>query len=125
MADQKAPDPAAAFRDMVAQWEKGFNKLANDTMGTEAFAQAMHKFTSVPMGMQAQLGDLIGKYLSALNLPSRAEMVNIGERIQAMESALLRIESRLAGSAPPAAQTPPGARPPRTKKPPSAEDEAS
>ncbi len=130
MADEKSPDPAAAFRQMMSQWEQGFNKLANDTMGSEAFSQTMHKFTNVPLGLQNQLGDIIGKYLTALNLPSRTEMVNIAERIQAMEATLARIESKLGGApAAPAGvaaveSTPdadPAARPPRTKKPPTVE----
>jgi hypothetical protein len=129
MAD-KTPDAAAAFRDVMSQWEQGFNKLANETMGSEAFSQAMHKFTNVPMGMQNQLGELIGRYLAALNLPSRAEMVNIGERIQSMEATLARIEAKLGGASSGAAkvatvegapQTDPAMRPPRTKKPPAVE----
>ena len=122
-------DPQAAFRDVMAQWEKGFNKLANDTMGTEVFAQAMHKFTNVPMGMQNQLGEMIGRYLAALNLPSRAEMVNIGERMKSMEASLARIEARLvsvtnANAAEAISTAPPTSKPPRTKKPPSAEGRA-
>ena len=121
MAEQKSPlDPAAAFRDLMSQWEKGVNEFANRTMNSEEFSRAMNKATTTSTTMQQQLGELIGRYLTTLNLPSRSEMVNIGERLQAIETSLHRISAQLerAGGVNPGA-SPPG--PPRTKRPPSAE----
>jgi hypothetical protein len=120
MAEQKSPpDPAAAFRDLMSQWEKGANEFANRTMNSEEFSRAMNKATTTSTAMQQQLGELIGRYLTTLNLPSRSEMVNIGERLQAIETSLHRISAQLEtvrGVTPSA--SPPG--PPRTKRPPSA-----
>jgi hypothetical protein len=121
MAEQKStPDPAAAFRELVSQWEKGFNEFANRTMNSEEFSRAMNKATTASTVMQQQLGELIGRYLTTLNLPSRAEMMNIGERLQAIETSLHRMSTqleKLAGSG----QSGPAGGPPRTKRPPSAE----
>ena len=89
-------------------------------MNSEEFSRTMNKATTASTVMQQQLGELIGRYLMTLNLPSRSEMVNIGERLQAIETNLHRLSTQLeklgGGSADSAA---PG--PPRTKRPPSAE----
>jgi hypothetical protein len=121
MAEQKStPDPAAAFRELVSQWEKGFNEFASRTMNSEEFSRAMNKATTASTVMQQQLGELIGRYLMTLNLPSRAEMVNIGERLQAIETGLHRVSTQLEKLAGGSANSP-VAGPPRTKRPPSAE----
>ena len=125
MAEQKStPDPAAAFRELVSQWEKGFNEFASRTMNSEEFSRAMNKATTASTVMQQQLGELIGRYLMTLNLPSRAEMMNIGERLQAIETSLHRLSMQLekfgGGSA-----NSPAAGPPRTKRPPSPEQRGS
>jgi predicted RNA-binding protein with EMAP domain len=120
MAEQKSsPDPAAAFRDLVAQWEKGINEFANRTMNSDEFSRAMNKATTASTTMQQQLGELIGRYLMTLNLPSRAEMMNIGERLQAIETSLHRVSTQLEklGASPGGGSS---SGPPRTKRPPSA-----
>ena len=125
MADQQStPDPVAAFRELVTQWEKGLNEFASKAMNSDEFARVMNKATTTTTTMQQQLGELIGRYLSSLNLPTRTEMVNIGERLQAIETSLHRMTAQLdklgastSGGAP--------AGPPRTKRPPSAEQGGS
>jgi hypothetical protein len=67
---------------------KGLNKFAGSAMNSDEFSRAMNKATTTSTTMQQQLGGLIGRYLATLNLPSRAEMMNIGERLQAIETSL-------------------------------------
>lgn len=117
---QSAPDPAAAFRDLVSQWEKGINEFAGRTMNSDEFSQAMNKATIASTTMQQQLGELIGRYLMTLNLPSRSEMMNIAERLQAIETSLHRVSTQLEKLGGSGANSP-AAGPPRTKRPPSAE----
>jgi poly(hydroxyalkanoate) synthase III subunit E len=120
MAERSTTDPAAIWRELVSQWEKGVNEIANKAMGSAEFSRVMNQATSGSLGLQQSLGDLIGKYLTALNLPSRAEMVSIGERLTAIEATLNRIAvsvERLDPNAP-ADAAERGARPPRTKRAP-------
>jgi hypothetical protein len=69
-------------------------------------------------------------YLASANLPSRAEVLGIAERLGGVETRLDRITALLEriASAPAGAAAalaaPPRARPPRTKSPPSAEPKA-
>jgi hypothetical protein len=122
MAD-KSNDPVAIWHTMVGEMEKGFNAFANQAMASPEFSKAVNQVGGVTAGAQKQLGDLMEKYLTAMNLPSRAQMVGIAERLQSIEGQLNEIKATLhqmqtSAGAPQAAAA--GApKPPRTKKPPS------
>ena len=120
MAD-KSNDPAVIWQTMIGEMEKGFNTFANQAMTSPEFSRVINQVGGASAGVQKQLGELMEKYLTSMNLPSRAQMVGIGERLNAIEgrlneiSALLRQASLTAGGGD-QSQT---SRPPRTKQPPS------
>ena len=114
MADQPSLDPLALWRDMLGQWERGMNSVANQAMGSDEFSRAMHQVTSVGLRMQQTVGEMLGKSLAALNLSTRNDVLAINER-------LARIEARLdALSADAPAAKPAAPKPPRTRRPPAA-----
>lgn len=124
MAD-KGNDPAVIWQTMIGEMEKGLNSFANQAMASPEFSKVMNQAGGVAAGAQKQLGELMEKYLLAMNLPSRAQMVGMAERLQSIEGQLNEIKALLhgmnrAGGADESgyAGTP---RPPRTKRPPSAE----
>jgi hypothetical protein len=84
----------------------------------------MNQVGGATAGAQKQLSELMEKYLVSMNLPSRAQMVGMAERLQSIEAQLNEIKAMLHqvhhNSAAPADGK--GApKPPRTKRPPSAE----
>jgi hypothetical protein len=120
MAD-KSSDPVALWQQMVGEMEKGFNAFANQAMASPEFSKAMNQAGGVTAGAQKQLGDLMEKYLLTINLPSRAQMTGMAERLQSIEAQLNEIKTMLqqmnAGAVSPTGIA--GApRPPRTKRPP-------
>lgn len=117
----KLLDPMALWRDALTQWEGGANTAASRQMGSEEFTQALHAITSVSTGIQQALGKANGALLKELNLPSRKDLIEIGERLQRIEDAIEQLNQRLGGVVPaPAAAIETKAMPPRTRKPPSA-----
>jgi hypothetical protein len=121
MAD-KSNDPVVMWQNMLGEMEKGFNSFANQAMASPEFSKVVNQVGGVTAGAQKQLGDLMEKYLVGMNLPSRAQMVSMAERLQSIEGQLNEIKALLhqvqnssaeggSGGAP---------RPPRTRKPPSA-----
>jgi hypothetical protein len=42
MAEPSSKDPAAAWQNLVAQWEKSLNALANRTMGSDEFSKSIN-----------------------------------------------------------------------------------
>src|SRR6202051_56733 len=94
MADQ-GNDPVAMWKNMLGEMEKGFNSLANQAMASPEFSKVVNQVGGVPAGAQKQLGDLMEKYLVSMNLPSRAQMVSMAERLQSIEGQLNEIKALL------------------------------
>jgi len=122
MAD-KSNDPAAIWQTMIGEMEKGFNAFANQAMASPEFSKVVNQVGGVSAGAQKQLGDLMEKYLVSMNLPSRAQMVSMGERLQSIEGQLNEIKALLhqaRNSGSPEDGHPAAPRPPRTRRPPPA-----
>jgi hypothetical protein len=117
MPDNAPVDPFAAWRDIVSQWEKSVNSLANREMASDQFSGSMNQMMNVMLRAQQSVGDAMIKYLAALNLPSRADLIALGEQLGSIESQLSRIAVAIERQAQPAAP-PPRPSPPRTKRPP-------
>src|SRR3954467_5767335 len=120
MAD-KSNDPVAMWQNMIGEMEKGFNSFANQAMASPEFSKVVNQVGGASAGAQKQLGELMEKYLSSMNLPSRAQLANFGERLQAIEAQLNEITAMLrqvhSNSGAEGSSTP---KPPRTKRPPPA-----
>jgi hypothetical protein len=94
MAD-KSNDPAAIWRNMFGEMEKGFNAFANRAMESPEFSKVVNQVGGASAGAQKQLGELMEKYLVSMNLPSRAQMVSMAERLQSIEGQLNEIKALL------------------------------
>jgi len=123
MAD-KGNDPAVIWQTMIGEMEKGFNSFAGKAMESPEFSKMMNQVGGVTAGAQKQLGELMEKYLVSMNLPSRAQLANFGERLQAIEgqlneiTALLRqLHNNAAAGAPAGVPVFLPPKPPRTKRP--------
>ena len=120
MAD-KSNDPVALWQNIIGEMEKGFNAFANQAMASPQFSKVMNQVGGTTAGAQKQLVELMEKYLVSMNLPSRAQMVSIAERLASIEAQLGEIKALLhqvhGNTAAPNSATP---RPPRTRRPSSA-----
>jgi SMC interacting uncharacterized protein involved in chromosome segregation len=117
----KANDPVQVWHTMLAEMEKGFNAMATQVMGTEQFSRVTHQLTGASVGAQKTIGDLMERYLVSMNLPSRAQMMDMGERLNAIEGQLNEIKAllnRVHGDGSQGGLSAP--MPPRTKQPPAA-----
>ena len=114
-------DPMVLWRDAVAQWEKGVNDVVGKSLGTSEFAQGMHGAMGTSLSAQKSFAVLMGRYLTALNLPSQADIAALGERMSAIESRLIRMNTLLEHLVDPVAAgvATAVANVPRTKRPPS------
>src|SRR5262245_56374215 len=123
----KSNDPVAMWQNMIGEMEKGFNSFANQAMSSPEFSKVMNQAGGVAAGAQKQLGELMEKYLVSMNLPSRAQMVGMAERLQSIEGQLNEIKAMLTqmskASGVPAGGASGAPMPPRTRRPPSAEGE--
>ena len=125
MAD-KGNDPFAVWQTMLGEMEKGFNAFANQAMASPEFSRTMNQAGGATAGAQKQLSEVMEKYLVGMNMPSRAQMVDMAARLQSIEAQLGEIKTLLVqgrGSAPAQATGPATPRPPRTKRPPESSGE--
>jgi hypothetical protein len=123
MAD-KSNDPVAMWQNMIGEMEKGFNAFANKAMESPEFSKVVNQVGGVSAGAQKQLGDMMEKYLAGMNLPSRAQMVGMAERLQSIEGQLNEIKALLLqvsqNSNAPDSGYAAAPKPPRTRRPPPA-----
>jgi len=116
----KSNDPVALWQNIIGEMEKGFNAFANQAMASPQFSKVMNQVGGTTAGAQKQLAELMEKYLVSMNLPSRAQMVSMTERLASIEAQLGEIKTLLhevhGKPAAPKSATP---RPPRTRRPPS------
>ena len=127
MADQATVDPLALWRDWVANSERQWNSFLNNAMATDEFSQTMGRMMDVYLNVQKQMNEVMGRYLQLINVPTRNDVMAIGERLSQIEDRLVSIEDALGAarraSAPAEAAgpangpAPAAVRPPRTKKP--------
>ncbi len=117
----KGNDPVALWQQMLGEMEKGFNAFANQAMSSPEFSKAMNQAGGASAEAQNRFGEMMEKYLLGMNLPSRAQMIGMAERLQNIETQLNEIKAMLQqinASADAAPRKPNAPRPPRTKRPP-------
>lgn len=112
-------DVTEIWRTVLTDMERHFNNAANQAMGSQEFSRAMNQVGSASFGMQKAFGDLIERYLTGMNLPSRTQLENVGERLRAIEDQLRDIKALIGnaqgdGAAAAGLAAP---RPARTKRP--------
>jgi polyhydroxyalkanoic acid synthase PhaR subunit len=124
------PDPFALWRDWVSKSERQWNQFLNDVMASDEWNQSAGRLVELQLSMQKSFAESIGRYVAAMNIATRTDVLGLGEHLAAIEARLERIEATLAGrrtegtpSAAPAAPAAP--RPPRTKRPPMAQTDTA
>ena len=128
MSKQTPSDPAEAFRELLTQWERGFDSLANSIMGTEGFSRSMNQMQDAQLGGQKAFRDFMTQNLTMANMPTRDDLLRVAESVQGLDKRMARIEALLEDIAPAATRAKPRTRkgPPRTRKPqPATNPEAS
>ena len=126
MSEKKAVtlDPMRAWRDWFVGAEKDWSDALTRLMKDETVAKTMGQDFGASLHRQQMFAEVIGKSLAALNLPSRDEVLALGERIGRIEDGLAGVQASLtqlrlslgATVAPQATSD----RPPRTRKAPPA-----
>jgi len=118
MAKDSPPDPAAAFRELVTQWERNINSVANQVMGTESFSRLMQEMQRMQLAVQQATSEVMGRRLAAMNMPTREDVIRVAEKLADVERRLAHIEASLDGSAPVAPPDASSSGRPRTRQPP-------
>jgi TolA-binding protein len=116
------PDFGDIWRDLLRRWEDAGNSLGADAMKTAEFSQAMNRATGLSVAAQSMFEQAFSKHLVTMNVPTRADVSSLAERLQAMEGRIeeihLMLNERQGNNAPSDRRT----KPTRNRRPPSAGD---
>jgi hypothetical protein len=104
MADKKS-DPVEMWQAMLGEMEKGFNAFASHAVASPEVSKVVHRVGDASAGAQKQLGEIMETYLAGMNLPSRSQLTQFDERLQAIERRLVDITLLLQSAGAPGASS--------------------
>ena len=112
-------DLSAAWREWATRSERQWNEFFNQLMGTEEFSQSLGRNLDVFLHFQKTMNEAMGSWFMTMNVPTRTDILALGDRLLAIENRLAALEARLSdmeGAASPDGEAA-RPRPRRTKRP--------
>ena len=122
MNESSTPDFTEAWRQWTTQSERQWNEFFNQMMGTEEFSQSLGRNLDVFLHFQKTMNEAMGSFFTAMNVPTRTDVLALGDRMLAIENRLAALEAQISAAlaAAPANGTNARSRPKRTRRPPAA-----
>ncbi len=114
-------DVMQIWRSWLTETERQWNGFFNEVMGTDAFGRVVGSYLEAYSGVQRVLNSSMERYLNTFNLPTRSDMVELGDRLRVIEERLASLEATLSSLAEAAGLQGPASvtrlRPRRTRRP--------
>lgn len=124
MNDQEPLNPIRLWREWFVKSEKAWSQAMTDVMGDERFSKGMGRYMQEALHTHRMFSESMAQYLANLNLPSRQDVLDIGDRLGQVEDALASVQvevrelrMRLAQGNVASGMEPVTVRPARTKRP--------
>jgi hypothetical protein len=118
-------DPFRLWREWYQKSEKSWSDAVTQLIGNDRFAKGTGKYLQEALHVQRMFTEAMAQYLANLNLPSRSDVLSLGDRVGKVEDAVagLQVEIRQLRRALTERELLAGeeasiVRPKRTKKPP-------
>jgi chaperonin GroEL (HSP60 family) len=109
------------WRSWLSETERQLNGFFGDVLGTEQFARMSGNFVDGYAVVQRALNQSMERYLNTFNLPTHSDIIELAERMHAIEERLASVESTIRTVAEQAGVNPSATvtrlRPRRTRKP--------
>jgi hypothetical protein len=127
MAERKpqSGDPFDRLRAVVDEWERRIDAIAGEMTGTDTFSRAMNQVQNLQLRTQRRFQGVMASHLERVNMPTRADVIRVGEALLALEQRVARMEGLLVDihrALDTEGPRPPVSGPPRTRQPPSRGD---
>lgn len=111
-------DPVAQWQQMLQKWEQEINSWSGKLTESEQFSALVGQASKVQLVAQRAFTEQMETLLGNLNLPSKAQIEALSERIDALEDSIDRVRLAIEALAGKTAAAPVAPEPRRTKKPP-------
>ena len=118
-----ATDPLQIWRDWLDRAERQWNQTFNELMATDRVGKTQARMIESLLTLQAQMNQATERYFSTLNLPTRTDVLSLGQQIGQLEERVADLERTLTAVARhldvgPEPTSPARPRPKRTRKAP-------
>lgn len=110
-------DPVAQWQDFVQTWEREVNTWSNKLTEREEFSALIGQATKLQFAAQKALADRMEETLRSLNLPSKRQVDELAERLDAIEESIERLRLALVPGVTVAEPKPVAPEPKRSRKP--------
>lgn len=109
-----AQDPLDVWRQFITDSERQWNAFFRDVLGTDSVSNSMNAWVEASLTVQRMIADQLERFYTAFNIPTHGDLLDLGERMKAIEERLGRIETAVA---PAAIGRPMAPKPKRTRQP--------
>jgi len=116
-------NPLDLWRQFITDSERQWNAFFKDVLGTDAFSTSMNAWVEASLTIQRMVADQLERLYTAFNIPTHGDLVDLGERMKAIEDSLAALQGDIrqlkpARAARKGAAAASRAKPKRTKVPP-------
>ena len=91
MTDDNELNPVRLWREWMVKSEKMWSDAITDVMGNPQVSAGMGRSMQEFLHMHRMFSDSFAQYLSALNLPSRSDILDLSDRIGQLEDAVAAV----------------------------------
>jgi polyhydroxyalkanoic acid synthase PhaR subunit len=83
------------WRNWLTETERQWNSFFNEVMGRDSFGRVAGSYMEFYSVIQRALNQGMERYLNTFNLPTRSDIVELGERLHNIEERLTTLEANL------------------------------
>jgi len=95
MNDREDLNPLRIWREWVVKSEKMWSEGLTEIMGDKRFAKGFGRYAQEALHTHRMFSEAMAQYLSNLNIPSRADILDLGDRLSEIEDTLAAIQVEL------------------------------
>jgi hypothetical protein len=114
--DNAQANPLDAWRQFITDSERQWNAFFKEVLGTDQFSNGMNAWVEASLTVQRMVADQLERLYATFNIPTHSDLVDLGERMKAIEDALVAIQAQ-GGVKRSAKRAPARPKPARTRKP--------
>jgi hypothetical protein len=115
--DNAQANPLDTWRQFITDSERQWNAFFKEVLGTDQFSNSMNAWVEASLTVQRMVADQLERLYTTFNIPTHSDLVDLGERMKAIEDALVTLQAQTATKRGGAKRAAPRAKPPRTRKP--------
>lgn len=93
--DNDKINPMSLWREWFVKSEKAWSQALTEMMGDERFSRGMGRYMQEALHTHRMFSEGMSQYLANLNLPSRSDLLDIGDRLGQIEDTLAAIQVEL------------------------------